>query len=89
MGPMLPEAGVTVASPATIPVTMPTRPGFPALRHSIRVQVRLATAAAMCVTSIVMPAAAFAPPWLPALKPNQPTQSMDAPIITMPGLCGG
>ena len=49
----------------------------------------LAVAAAIWVTSMVMPAAPLAATWLPALKPNQPTHSIAAPVITMPGLCGG
>ena len=48
-----------------------------------------ATAALMCVTSIAMAASPFAATALPALNPNQPTQSMEAPIITIVLLCGG
>ena len=44
---------------------------------------------AMCVTSIAMPAAPFAASALPALKPNQPTQSSDAPVTVIVRLCGG
>ena len=36
-----------------------------------------------------MPAAPLAASALPPLKPNQPTHSMPAPAIVMPGLCGG
>ena len=43
----------------------------------------------MCVTNMAIPALSFAAAALPALKPNHPTQSMEAPIITIPGLCGG
>ena len=46
-------------------------------------------AAAKCVTVIAMPAAPSAARAEPALKPNQPTHNMAAPIIVMPGLCGG
>ena len=86
MGPTLPEAGVMVAKPATIPVTIPTRPGFPVFFHSINIQTKLAVAADKCVTNIAIPALSFAAAALPALNPNQPTQSMQAPIITIPGL---
>ena len=43
----------------------------------------------MCVTSIAMPAAPSAASALPALKPNQPTHSMQAPVTVMVMLCGG
>ena len=43
----------------------------------------------MCVTSIAMPASALAATALPALKPNQPTHSMPAPVTLMVRLCGG
>ena len=36
---------------------------------------------AICVTAIAMPATPSAASSLPALKPNQPTQSIDAPTI--------
>ena len=38
-----------VASPAMVPVTMPTRLGFPYLTHSITIHVSDAVAAEMCV----------------------------------------
>ena len=43
----------------------------------------------MCVTNMAIPALAFAAKADPALKPNQPTQSIEAPIIASTGLCGG
>ena len=86
MGPTLPAAGVIVASPAIVPVTIPTSPGFPVFFHSMNIQTKLAVAADRCVTSIAIPALVSAAPALPALKPNHPTQSMEAPIITIPGL---
>ena len=78
-----------VANPATIPVAIPTTPVLPVCRRSTRHQTIAAVAAERWVTNIVMPAASLAPPCEPALKPNQPTHSKDAPIITKPGLCGG
>ena len=89
IGPTNPEAGVIVASPAIVPVTKPIRLGFPCLIHSIIIQVKEATAADICVTVIAIPAPPLAPSALPPLNPNQPTHSIDAPIITIPGLCGG
>ena len=49
--PIKPEAGVTVAKPATIPVAIPTRDGRPNFFHSITIHTRDATAAEICVTS--------------------------------------
>ena len=43
----------------------------------------------MCVTSSAMPAVPSAASALPALKPNQPTHSMQAPVTVMVMLCGG
>ena len=86
MGPIKPDAGVTVASPATIPVIMPTSPGLPFLLISINIQVIVATAADMWVTSIAIAALAFAPIADPALKPNHPIHSIAAPIIAKTGL---
>ena len=89
IGPTKPDAGVIVAKPATIPVTIPTRLGLPNFIHSIVNQTSDPVAAEMCVTNIAIPASPFAANALPALKPNHPTHSMEAPIIVMPGLCGG
>ena len=72
-----------------MPVTMPTRLGLPNLIHSIAAQLSDAVAAAIWVTSIAMPALPSAARALPALNPNQPTHSIAAPIMVMPGLCGG
>ena len=89
IGPTNPEAGVIVARPAIRPVTAPTRLGLPNFRHSMQVQTMPAVAAEICVTTIAMPAPPSAANWLPPLNPNQPTQSMHAPMAVMPGLCGG
>ena len=72
-----------VAKPATIPVAMPTMVGLPPLIHSIAIQVKAPVAALICVTSIAMPARPSAAQELPALNPNQPTQSMAAPVTTI------
>ena len=88
MGPTKPEAGVIEARPATMPVTAPTRLGLPYLIHSIAAQVSAPTAAETWVTAIAMPALPLAASALPPLKPNQPTQSMAAPAMVRPGLCG-
>ena len=78
-----------MARPAIAPVAIPTKLGFPNFIHSIRIQTRHAVDAEMWVTAIAMPAPPLAPNALPPLKPNQPTHSIAAPIITIPGLCGG
>src|SRR5438094_218333 len=88
-GPATPAAGVMVASPATVPVTAPTSDGLPNLIHSVAIQTRVALAADRCVASIAMPASPFDASALPALKPNQPTHSIEAPTITIQGACGG
>ena len=80
---------VMAAKPAMVPVTAPTRLGLPKLVHSIATQANVAVAAARCVTSMAMPASAPALSALPALNPNQPTHSRDAPTITIQGACGG
>ena len=79
----MPEAGVIVARPATIPVAIPTIVAFPDLNHSIAIHVSAPRAALICVTSIAIPALPSAATALPALNPNHPTQSIDAPIITI------
>ena len=86
---MKPEAGVTLAKPAMVPVTRPTRLGLPKRSHSKPAQVRLAAAADKWVTTMAIAAPPSAASALPPLKPNQPTQSRLAPIIVKPGLCGG
>ena len=69
-----------VARPATIPVIAPNPLGLPNLIHSITIQVNAPVAADMCVTKSAMPAAPSAARADPALKPNQPTHSMAAPV---------
>ena len=77
-----------VPKPATMPVAMPSTLGLPNLNHSMLIQASDPAAAAMWVTSIAIPAAPFAANALPALNPNQPTQSIDAPVTVMVKLCG-
>src|SRR6185436_543629 len=75
-----PEAGVMATRPATAPETMPRTEGLPRLIHSANIQASAAAAAAIWVTAIAMPALVLAPTAEPALKPNQPTHSREAPI---------
>ena len=52
-------------------------------------QLNEAVAAEMCVTVSAIAAPPSAASCEPPLKPNQPTHSIAAPIITYPGLWGG
>src|SRR6478752_4241049 len=88
-GPTKPDAGVTVARPAIVPVTRPTMLGLPNRDHSMAIHTSDAVAADRCVASIAMPASALAATALPALKPNQPTHRSAAPTMTIHGACGG
>src|SRR5262245_38020887 len=84
-----PEAGVIATSPATAPDAAPSMVGLPVLNHSATIQPSAARDAAVCVTTKALVAR---PPALsadPALNPNQPTHSMDAPMTANGRLCGG
>src|SRR5688572_3036133 len=87
-GPTNPDAGVIVPSPATTPVTTPSIEGLPYFFHSMNIHANAPAEAPMCVVSMAMPAEPFAASALPALKPNQPTQSMPAPATVNGRLCG-
>src|SRR6516225_5196283 len=89
IGPTKPEAGVIATRPATAPEQMPSTVGLPRSIHSRIIQVKPAVAVAVCVTSIAMPACIPADTAEPALKPNQPTHSSEAPIIVSTMLCPG
>ena len=84
----MPEAGVMATRPATAPVAMPRTLGLPCRIHSTVIQVNAAVAVQMCVTAIAMPATPSAASWLPALNPNQPTQSIEAPTTVSTRLFG-
>src|ERR1700691_6001398 len=75
-----PEAGVIATNPATAPETQPRTEGLPLAIHSANIHASAAAAVAICVTAIAMPARPLAPTAEPALNPNQPTHSSDAPI---------
>ena len=66
--------------PATAPEQMPMTVGLPRMIHSTIIQVKPAVAVARCVTVIAMPACMPAVTAEPALKPNQPTHSSEAPM---------
>src|SRR5271156_5600965 len=79
LGSTKPEAGVMATSPATAPEAMPKTLGLPLVSHSANIQASAAAAGANWVTVIAMPARPSAATSEPALKPNQPTHSSDAP----------
>src|SRR5262249_34470753 len=74
-GPPKPAAGVMATSPATAPDAAPRTVGFPRVAHSANIHPRVAAAAAVFVVTKAPTASPLAPSALPALKPNQPTQS--------------
>src|SRR5262245_11007822 len=76
-------------SPATAPEQMPSTLGLPFTSHSVNIHPRAAAAVAICVTVIAMPARPSAATAEPALNPNQPTHSSEAPITVNVRLCGG
>src|ERR1044072_3163518 len=82
-----PDAGVIVASPATIPDATPSTLGLPFVSHSAPTQPSAAAAAEKCVAANALLARAPALTALPALKPNQPTQSRPVPMSLSTTLC--
>ena len=74
--------------PATAPEMMPRTLGLPRTTHSVNIQARAAAAVAIWVTVMAMPARPSAASSEPALKPNQPTHSSEAPITDRTRLCG-
>ena len=85
IGPTSPEAGVIAAKPAMAPVTAPKTLAFPCFTFSHKDQTIVAVAAEMCVTTNVWAAPPSATNPLPALNPNQPTQSIPVPGHTSAG----
>ena len=75
-----PEAGVIATRPATAPEAAPSTLGLPLTIHSANIQASAAAAVATWVAVIAMPARPLAATAEPALKPNQPTHSSEAPI---------
>src|SRR6202521_425864 len=89
IGPTNPEAGVIATSPATAPEIAPSALARPFLSHSAALQPSAAAAAAKCVATNALVARLLAARALPALKPNQPTHSKQAPMKLSTRLCGG
>src|SRR5215470_960730 len=83
-----PDAGVMATSPATAPEIAPSTLGLPLRIHSANIQARAAAAVAKCVATKALVASADAATALPALNPNQPTQSRHAPMTLSTRLWG-
>src|ERR1700726_1542915 len=84
-----PDAGVIATRPATAPEEQPTAGVALPESHSANIHPSAAAAVAICVTAIAMPARPFAATAEPALKPNQPTHSSEAPTSVKVKLWGG
>src|ERR1019366_1178612 len=89
MGLTNPAAGVIATRPATAPEIAPSALGFPLRFHSVKVQPAAAVAAAKCVATNALVAKLPEESALPALNPNQPTHSRQAPMKLKTTLCGG
>jgi len=88
IGPTEPQAGVIATRPATAPEAAPSIEGLPFSSASPSDQ---ASTAAAVATSVLMKASAapeVASRLEPALKPNQPTHSSEAPTMVSVRLCG-
>src|ERR1017187_5276634 len=83
-----PEAGVIATSPATAPEMPPNTLGLPECIHSANIQDSAAAEAPKCVATNALVARLDAASALPALNPNQPTQSRQAPMKLNTMLCG-
>src|SRR5690348_2225934 len=83
-----PEAGVMATRPATQPEIAPSTLGLPLCSHSAITQPNAAAAAPKCVATKALVASPEAASALPALNPNQPTHSRQAPIKLSTRLCG-
>src|SRR4051794_35924619 len=75
-----PEAGVMATRPATAPEMPPRTLGLPDFRVSATSQPKVAAAAPKCVATKALEAKPPALSAEPALNPNQPTHSMQAPM---------
>src|ERR1700680_4443617 len=83
-----PEAGVIATSPATAPEIAPRMLGFPLSIHSAAIHASAAEAVAKCVATNALVASDEAASALPALNPNHPTHSRQAPTVLSTRLCG-
>src|SRR5688572_1685288 len=74
--------------PATAPAEAPSTLGAPLCSQETVIQVRAAIAAAVLVTTNALAARPPEVSALPALNPNHPNQSSDAPSTVMVASCG-
>src|SRR5690349_11679425 len=86
--PTLPAAGVIATSPATAPDAAPSIDGLSFRIHSPNVHDNTAHAVARNVFMNASAAELFASSAEPALKPNQPAHSIEAPLIVIGRLWG-
>src|SRR5215813_2385674 len=89
IGDTKPAAGVIATNPATAPEIAPSALGLPLRSHSAMLHPSAAAAAPKCVATNALVARLPAERALPALKPNHPTQSRQAPMKLSTTLCGG
>src|SRR5271165_1742332 len=89
IGPTKPAAGVMATRPATAPEIAPRALARPFLIHSARLQLKAAEAAPRWVATKAVVARPLEARALPALNPNQPTHSRQAPMKLSTRLCGG
>src|SRR5512147_2449745 len=87
--PTLPAAGVMATRPATAPDAAPSIDGLPLNIHSANVHDNTAHAVAKYVFMNARDAEPLASSAEPALNPNQPNHSSEAPIMVITRLCGG
>src|SRR5438477_12816663 len=88
MGVTNPDAGVMATSPATAPEIAPRILGLPVLIHSTIIHPSAAAAVAKWVATKALVARELAAKALPALNPNQPTHSRQAPMVLNTRLWG-
>ena len=75
--------------PATAPDAMPSMEGLPFMIHSTNSQDMVAAAVATIVLTKARAVTPFDSRFDPALNPNQPTHSSEAPIMVMVSEWGG
>src|SRR5580700_6963089 len=83
-----PQAGVMTTSPATAPLQYPSTLALPRRIFSMMAQVKAPMAVASVVVINAFEDITSAATALPALKPYQPTQSIEVPTIHKTMLCG-
>src|SRR5690606_26015356 len=89
IGPTKPAAGVTATRPATAPDAAPSIDALPLVTASPPSHESVAAPVARMVLMNASAAVPLAPNAEPALKPNQPPHSSDAPTMVSVSECGG